>query len=73
MLLNCIGLLYGDSERTRHSAFSNFADLCILSSQENILGRSDKSKAMLNAPLEQKWIIWIEDEVRRRTGYCIWV
>lgn len=74
MLLNCIGLLYSDNERTRISAFSSLSDLINLANQERLLCQSKKPRYRASdMPSEQRWMMWIEDEVRRRTGYCIWV
>lgn len=74
MLLNCIGLLYSGGERARASGLSCFADLVNLSNREKLLRWPSKSKvASSDVPVEHKWAKWIEDEAKRRTGYCIWV
>lgn len=74
MLLNCIGLIYSGGERAKASGLSSFAELVNFSNKERLLWASSKSKAMsTNTSPEPKWMRWIEDEVRRRIGYCIWV
>lgn len=73
MLLNCIGLFYSGDERARRSALSNFADLVVFSNQEGLLSRRKPKSMPRNMPLERKWMVWAEDEVKTRTGYCIWV
>ncbi|KAJ5945808.1 hypothetical protein N7454_002647 [Penicillium verhagenii] len=72
MLLNCIGLLHSGSERAKASALSSFKDLVTLMNREKILGMS-KSSNIQGSSDDTKWINWVQEEVRRRTGYCIWL
>ncbi|KAL2829968.1 fungal-specific transcription factor domain-containing protein [Aspergillus cavernicola] len=76
ILLNCVGRLHGSSERGRLSALGNFGDLAHLATREKLLSRSDKSTLSsddASSSSEQQWILWIEEEARRRTGYLIWL
>jgi hypothetical protein len=71
MLFNCIGLLHSRSEREKASALSTFGDLVTLMKSSRLLAptRTKPNEASQDAA----WASWIQDEVRRRTGYCIWV
>ncbi|RAL00895.1 putative C2H2 transcription factor [Aspergillus ibericus CBS 121593] len=72
--LNCVGLLYSYDERARVSALNSFGDLIGFVTHENLLGHSDKSMPLTGGQMhEQTWESWIEDEIRRRTGYFIWL
>lgn len=72
MLFNCIGLLHVEDEGSRLAARGMFKDLVTLSSRGDLLASSPKTS--LRGPSEEpKWMAWIQDEIRRRTGYCIWV
>ncbi|KAL2864702.1 putative C2H2 transcription factor [Aspergillus lucknowensis] len=74
MLLNCIGRLYGSSERGRLSALSDFGELTSLASREKLLCRSDESSlSSEETSSEQQWMLWIENEAWRRTAYLIWL
>ncbi|KAJ5177863.1 uncharacterized protein N7500_000562 [Penicillium coprophilum] len=71
MLFNCIGLLHSSSEREKASALSTFSDLVTLMKASRLLA---PVRAIPNeASLDVTWVSWIQDEVRRRTGYCIWL
>ncbi|KAL5364146.1 fungal-specific transcription factor domain-containing protein [Aspergillus floccosus] len=72
-ILNCIGLFHGRSERCGISAFSSFGDLVNLAMREGLLGPSGIAGLHPSENLEQRWALWIEDEVRRRLGYLIWL
>ncbi|KAJ5049419.1 hypothetical protein NUH16_007937 [Penicillium rubens] len=71
MLFNCIGLLHSRSEREKASALSTFGDLVTLMKSSRLLAptRTKPNEASQDAA----WASWIQDEVRRRTGYCIWL
>ncbi|KAI9928264.1 hypothetical protein MW887_002297 [Aspergillus wentii] len=74
MLLSCIGLLHNSDERSRLSALSSFGDLITFTTRERLLSPSSRTKLLSDElSQERKWTIWIEDEVRRRTGYLIWL
>ncbi|KAJ5152345.1 hypothetical protein N7492_010640 [Penicillium capsulatum] len=73
MLLNCIGLLHSGSERNKLSAFGSFRDLIMLVKREKLLSTSSAVTSSYDGPDEVKWRKWIRDEVRTRTGYCIWL
>lgn len=74
MLLNCIGLLHSGSARAKESGLSIFSDLVRLANREKLLSVSSRSQSTwLDSAGGQTWEIWIDSEVRRRTGYCIWV
>jgi hypothetical protein len=71
MMFNCIGLLHSRSEGERISALSTFGDLVGLLKTSRLLA---PQRTNFNGPSpEAVWISWIRDELRRRTGYCIWV
>ncbi|OJJ68188.1 hypothetical protein ASPBRDRAFT_47129 [Aspergillus brasiliensis CBS 101740] len=73
-VLNCIGLLYNCDERARLLALNTFGNLIGLVSSEKLLGRPDGSVQFSNGTMsEQRWVSWIEDEIRRRAGYLIWL
>lgn len=71
-ILNCLGLFHGRSERCGASAFSSFGDLVNHTMREGLLGPSGLA-GLRPETLDQQWALWIEDEVRRRLGYLIWV
>jgi hypothetical protein len=71
MLFNCIGLLHSRNERDKISALSAFGDLVTLMKRNGLLEPMPVSFS--GATQEAAWMSWIQDEVRRRTGYCIWV
>ncbi|KAJ5654012.1 hypothetical protein N7490_001015 [Penicillium lividum] len=72
VLLNCIGLLHSGSERAKASALSSFKDLVTLMNRENLLAMA-KPGNLHGSSDDSIWTNWIQDEVRRRTGYCIWL
>lgn len=71
MLFNCIGLLHGRSEREKASALSAFGDLVTLMKTSRLL--TPMRTKFNEASHDAVWASWIQDELRRRTGYCIWV
>lgn len=72
ILLNSIGLLHGESEGSQLAALSTFKDIVTLFNREKLLASSPELE--LAGPSEESlWAAWIQDEVRRRTGYSIWV
>ena len=71
MLFNCIGLLHSESEREKASALSTFGDLVTLMRTSRLL--TPMRRKLNEASQDAAWTSWIQDEVRRRTGYCIWV
>lgn len=71
MLFNCIGLLHSRSEREKASALSTFGDLVTLMKTSRLL--TPVRTKFNEASQDAAWTSWIQDEVRRRTGYCIWV
>ncbi|KAL2821597.1 fungal-specific transcription factor domain-containing protein [Aspergillus granulosus] len=74
MLLNCVGRLHGSSERGRISALSDLGELTNLAICEKLLSRSDDpSPSAEEGSSEQQWMHWVEEEIRRRTGYLIWL
>ncbi|PYH44603.1 putative C2H2 transcription factor [Aspergillus saccharolyticus JOP 1030-1] len=73
-LLDCIGLMYNSDERARDSALDRFGDLTSLLIRNQLLKPSGHNKSdFRDKPVEQKWLIWVEDEVRRRTAYLVWL
>lgn len=74
MLLSCIGRLHGNSESGKLSALADFGDLVNLANRQRLLSRSENPNTSADqlSP-EQQWLLWIEEEARRRTGYVIWV
>ncbi|KAL1967885.1 hypothetical protein VTN77DRAFT_2302 [Rasamsonia byssochlamydoides] len=74
MLLNCIGLLHSGSARANEAGLSIFGDLVRLSNREKLLSVSRRSQnTWLDLSTGRTWEAWIDNEVRRRTGYCIWL
>ena len=74
MLLNCVGLFYSGYESDELAALGNFADLVTLIHREQTLVSSDTWQTSANNPdQEQQWDAWIDEEMRRRLGYCTWV
>ncbi|KGO50768.1 Transcription factor, fungi [Penicillium expansum] len=71
MLFNCIGLLHSRSEREKASALSTFGDLVTLMKTSRLL--TPVRTKFNEASQDAAWTSWIQDEVRRRTGYCIWL
>ena len=72
MLFNSIGLLHGENEESQLAALSMFKDLVALSSREHLLASSQEPNSYGSSE-ELVWMAWVQDEIRRRTGYCIWV
>ncbi|KAL4866353.1 hypothetical protein BDV12DRAFT_173097 [Aspergillus spectabilis] len=73
MLLNCIGRLHGSSEASKLSAIGDFSDLTNLATREKLLYRSDTKSTSDEVSAEKQWMLWVEEETRRRTGYLIWL
>lgn len=72
MFFNCVGLLHVEDEESQVAAQGMIKDLVMLSSRENLLASSPNPD--WRAPSEESvWMAWVQDEIRRRTGYCIWV
>ncbi|KAJ5456687.1 hypothetical protein N7530_011961 [Penicillium desertorum] len=71
MLFNCIGLLHSRSEREKASALSTFGDLVTLMKTSRLL--TPMRTKFNEASQDAAWTSWVQDEVRRRTGYCIWL
>lgn len=71
MLFNCIGFLHSRNERDKHSALSSFGELISLANTSCLLVPRGTPFERTSQDLD--WTFWIQDEVRRRTGYCIWV
>ena len=75
MLLSCVGLLHGGNEQAKTSALSIFKDLAVFMDCEQLLASSTRSRTSTPSGASDgvRWLNWIHDETRRRTGYCIWV
>lgn len=71
MLFNCIGLLHGRSEREKASALSTFGDLVTQMKASRLL--TPMRTKFNEGSQDAAWASWIQDELRRRTGYCIWL
>lgn len=71
-VLNCVGILYSCDERARLLALNTFGNLAGFVTREKLLGHRpiQSSKGETN---ELRWVSWVDDEIRRRTGYLIWV
>ncbi|CAI7567622.1 unnamed protein product [Penicillium manginii] len=73
-LLNCIGLLHSGNEGDQRSAMSSFSDLVALSNLERLLAsHSKKTPTPRRTSNDAQWSQWVQEEVRKRTGYCIWL
>ncbi|KAH2399113.1 hypothetical protein KXW22_003748 [Aspergillus fumigatus] len=75
MALSCIGLLHSSGcEQSKVSTLNAFGDLVNFTIREGLLCAVNKPTSQYDdLPLEQKWQDWVEDEIRRRTGYLIWL
>ncbi|PLB47304.1 C2H2 type zinc finger domain protein [Aspergillus steynii IBT 23096] len=71
--LNHIGLLHGNNERTRRNALSSFGSLVDLATKEGLLCSTQSELFSSGDPVERQWTLWVEDELKRRTGYLIWL
>ncbi|KAJ5442736.1 hypothetical protein N7445_005743 [Penicillium cf. griseofulvum] len=71
MLFNCIGLFHSRSEREKASALSTFGDLVTLMKASQLLAPMRTKSNEVSQ--DTAWVSWIQDEARRRTGYCIWL
>ncbi|KAI2930256.1 transcriptional regulator family: Fungal Specific TF and C2H2 zinc finger [Aspergillus niger] len=73
-VLNCVGILYSCDERARLLALNTFGNLIGFVNREKLLSRPDRPIQPLNGKTnEQHWVSWVEDEIRRRIGYLIWL
>lgn len=73
-VLNCVGIVYSCDERARLLALNTFGNLIGFVNREKLLSRPDRPIQPLNGKTnEQHWLSWVEDEIRRRIGYLIWV
>lgn len=71
ILFNCIGLFHSRSERDIRLASSSFSELVTLMNNTRLLA---PQKSHLDGRSKSAdWTCWVQDEIRRRTGYCIWV
>ncbi|KAJ5098472.1 hypothetical protein N7532_005473 [Penicillium argentinense] len=74
MLLNCIGLLHSGNEEDKLTALSTFSDLVALLEQEQLLKATPTQATSLNGKSDgSMWRKWIQNEIKNRTGYCIWL
>jgi hypothetical protein len=73
LLFNCIGLLHSGSERAKSSALSTFRDLVTLLNRQKLLKGPKSGGIAHESSDDAMWMNWIQNEIRRRTGYCIWV
>lgn len=74
MLLNCIGLNHSGNERAKLAAMNIFKDLVTFMNRDKLLASSATTRSKNHGTSEESlWIDWVQDEVRKRTGYCIWV
>ena len=72
-LLSSIGMLHSGNETLKMSASKSFMDLVSMCNRERLLHPlRPEGNGILRDRLTD-WGTWIEDESRRRTGYCIWV
>jgi hypothetical protein len=73
ILLNCIGLFHSGIEKDKLSALSAFKELVSLVEDKKLLAASKPLKESGRISGEVLWQKWIDDETRKRTGYCVWV
>lgn len=71
-ILNCVGILYSCDERARLLALNTFGNLVGFVNREKLLGHRP-IQSLNGKTNEQRWVSWVGDEIRRRTGYLIWV
>ncbi|KAI2789813.1 hypothetical protein POX_d05311 [Penicillium oxalicum] len=73
MLLSCLGILYSGDDRNKLSTLGVFKELVRLFEDEELLADSKYLQSSEQLSGEALWHSWINDEIRRRTGYCIWL
>lgn len=74
MLLNCIGLIHSGSERAKLAAMNIFKGLVTFMNRDKLLASSSTTRNKSHGTSEESlWMEWVQDEVGKRTGYCIWV
>ncbi|KAF7720306.1 Fungal Zn(2)-Cys(6) binuclear cluster and zinc finger C2H2-type domain-containing protein [Penicillium ucsense] len=73
MLLRCIGVLYNNGETERSYALGLFKQLVKLSEDNKLLVSISPEQSPEQASNEVLWLRWIDNEIRRRTGHCIWL
>ncbi|CAG8124194.1 unnamed protein product [Penicillium salamii] len=71
MLFNCIGLVHSGAERDIYSASGTFGELITLVKTIRLL--APRKVYLDGASQDEDWNCWVQDEVKRRTGYCIWL
>ncbi|KAJ5340759.1 hypothetical protein N7541_009883 [Penicillium brevicompactum] len=71
ILFNCIGLLHSRSERDTRLASSCFSGLVTIVNSTRLL--APQRSCLDGTSQSADWTCWVQDEVRRRTGYCIWL
>jgi hypothetical protein len=69
MLLNCIGLIHSGNPQSRDSGLSLFSELVRLAHGEDLFSTSHQSHVQDT----RQWGYWIENEMKRRTGYLVWL
>jgi hypothetical protein len=73
MLLNCLGLFHSGIEKDKLLALSSFKELVSFVQNKKLLVASKPLKESSRISGEVLWQKWIDDETRKRTGYCVWV
>ncbi|KAE8556039.1 hypothetical protein EYB25_000738 [Talaromyces marneffei] len=68
MLLNCIGLYHSFDNQAKDYALGSLNDLVRFAHHERLL-----SSGQLNNTIGIPWRDWIDMEIKRRTGYLIWL
>jgi hypothetical protein len=68
MLLNCIGLYHGGNYQAKEYGLGSLNDLVRFAHYERLL-----SNGQSNNTIGISWRDWIDMEIRRRTGYLIWL
>lgn len=68
MLLNCIGLYHSADSQAKEYALGALNDLVRFAHYERLL-----SGGQLNRTIDISWRGWIDMEIKRRTGYLIWL
>ncbi|XRM42073.1 hypothetical protein ABZX51_005309 [Aspergillus tubingensis] len=71
-VLNCVGILYSCDERARLLALNTFGNLVGFVTREKLLGHRPIQSSN-GETKELRWVSWVDDEIRRRTGYLIWL
>ncbi|KAH7357520.1 hypothetical protein BKA66DRAFT_562431 [Pyrenochaeta sp. MPI-SDFR-AT-0127] len=75
VMLNSLGMSYSGERRALEVAEILQAVPVALARRKGLLNdvMAHERISQLAVPLEQTWRLWVMDEERRRTGFCVWL